>query len=466
MPGAPGFDIDGGEVRLRPETGSAHGGVGDGAAVVLFRVQKSDRGTREIQIMHGVAVRQFGFGERADQTVAAARNVVQVDQLDSKPGAQPRQKFAPSLMDESLKIVASNFSLSVLLELPFIADRDQQVVVKCRGRRRNQRPHVVFRPAAVAVDHVQQSGQRIGQSPIVRQRELAQRTERVGGDVGADEVKIIRMVFEKYGHVAPREITALGAERAAAQMDNERIVAENVAKSGASGAHAKVVFLTVAETEDRIEGSDRVDECPSDIETESDTGRQFRIGRHCSQLERADHRLGVALRRPRIVLAKARQRADFGVVGKRRNGADARVRLRAAHELVEPAAGDDRIGVEQNHVGACARRAHAAIGGQCEADIVLIRDTIDLRQPARSYFFKVGADRRVGRCVVDEQQAVIAVCAQKNAVDAALQIVDGIVDRDDDVDCGAGWVRHQRARASQSFTRNHGSLTHQRALCR
>src|SRR5207302_7499852 len=169
------------------------------------------------------------------------------------------------------------------------------------------------------------SGQRIGQSPIVRQRELAQRTERVGGDVGADEVKIIRMVFEKYGHVAAREITTLGAERAAAQMDHERIVAENVAKSGGSGAHAKVVFLAVAQTEDRIEGSDRVDECPSDIETESDTGRQLWIGRHGSQLERADHRLGIPLRRPRIVLAKAWQRADFGVVGKRGDGADARV---------------------------------------------------------------------------------------------------------------------------------------------
>ena len=118
-------------------------------------------------------------------------------------------------MAEPLKIIASNLSFSVLFELPFIADRDQEVVVKCRGRR-NQRPHVVFRPAAVAVDHVQQSGQRIGQSPIVRQRELAQRTERVRGDVGADEIKIVRMVFEQYGHVAAREITTLGTERAAA----------------------------------------------------------------------------------------------------------------------------------------------------------------------------------------------------------------------------------------------------------
>src|SRR4030081_3868244 len=148
----------------------------------------------------------------------------------------------------------------------------------------------------------------IGQSPIVRQRELAQRTERVRGDVGADEIKIVRMVFQKYGHVAPREITALGAERAAAQMDHERIVAENVAKSGASGAHAKVVFLAVAQTEDRIEGSDRVDECAHDVKTEPYSGRQLRIGWQGGQLERANHRLGIALRRPRIVPAKARQR--------------------------------------------------------------------------------------------------------------------------------------------------------------
>src|ERR1700680_4089686 len=134
---------------------------------------------------------------------------------------------------------------------------------------------------------MQQSGQRIDQSPIVRQRELAQRTQRIRGDVGAHEVKIVWMVFEQYGHVAPREITALGAERTAAQMDHERIVAENVAKSGASGAHAKVVFLAVAQTEDRIEGSDRVDECPPDIETKPDTGRQLRNGLYGVQAHRS-----------------------------------------------------------------------------------------------------------------------------------------------------------------------------------
>ena len=48
----------------------------------------------------------------------------------------------------------------------------------------------------------------------MRQRELAQRAERVGGDVGADEVEIVGMAFEKYGHVALGEITTLDAELA------------------------------------------------------------------------------------------------------------------------------------------------------------------------------------------------------------------------------------------------------------
>src|ERR1700693_6063110 len=121
MLGAPGVDVDAGELGLRGKAGGAYCGVGDGATVDLFRIQESDRGAREIQIMHGVAVRQFGLGKGADQTVAAAGNVVQVDHLDAKPGAQTRQEFAPSLARKPLKIVASNLSSSVLLELPLVA---------------------------------------------------------------------------------------------------------------------------------------------------------------------------------------------------------------------------------------------------------------------------------------------------------------------------------------------------------
>src|SRR5450759_2634922 len=122
MLGAPGLDVDVGERRLCGKAGGAYRGVGNGAAVDLFRIQESDRRAREIQIMHGVAVRQFGLGKRADQTVAAAGNVVQVDHLDAKPGAQTRQKLGPALARKPLKIVASYRSLSVLLELPFVAD--------------------------------------------------------------------------------------------------------------------------------------------------------------------------------------------------------------------------------------------------------------------------------------------------------------------------------------------------------
>src|SRR5450432_270907 len=145
------------------------------------------------------------------------------------------------------------------------------------------------------------------------------------------------MALQQNRHVPLGELSALGTERAAAQMHDERIVAENVAKPGTAGAHAKIILLAVAQPENRIEDADRVDQRPPDIEAESHSCGQVRVRRHGGLLEREDHRLGVALRWPWIILTKARPRTYLGVVGKWRYGADGRIRLRAARELEQAA---------------------------------------------------------------------------------------------------------------------------------
>jgi hypothetical protein len=73
------------------------------------------------------------------------------------------------------------------------------------------------------------------------------------------------MALEQDPHVAVGEIGALVAERAAAQMQDERVLAQHVAITGGRGAHAQVVFLAIAQTEYRIEHSDCVDQRAADV---------------------------------------------------------------------------------------------------------------------------------------------------------------------------------------------------------
>src|SRR5258708_265631 len=99
------------------------------------------------------------------------------------------------------------------------------------------------------------------------------------------------MTLEQQRHVALGEIDALIAERAAAQVQHERVLAEHVAVARRRRAQAEVVFLAVAQAERRVECADRVEQRAADVEAEPDSRRQLRIRRHCRALQRRDQGL-------------------------------------------------------------------------------------------------------------------------------------------------------------------------------
>jgi hypothetical protein len=272
------------------------------------------------------------------------------------------------------------------------------------------------------------------------------------------------MSIEQDSHVSFGKIGALVAERAAAQMQDECILAQHVAIAGSRRAHAKVVFLAVAQAKHRIEHPDRTDQRAADVKAEPDARRQIGIGGDRGAFERSHHRLRVTRRWPAIVFAKAGQRADLRVVGKRRDRSDRRVRCSASCQRIQPAAGHDRVRIEQHQVGACTRGTHTAVGVKREAEIALVGEQLHLRQAARLDLREIRPHGRVGRGVVDDDQTVIAAGVLEDALDAAVQIVRGVVDGDDDVDRHA---RHQRQRlCSQRLSLCHGTDSHQRNVCR
>jgi hypothetical protein len=122
------------------------------------------------------------------------------------------------------------------------------------------------------------------------------------------------------------ELGLLALERTSANVQDERIVAEHIAKPRLRRAHAKIVFFSVPGAKYGIEGTDRVDQPTSYVKAKSNTGRQVRIGRHGRGGERFAQRFAIVDVTQRVVLAKAGKRTDFGVVRKRRDRSDSGVR--------------------------------------------------------------------------------------------------------------------------------------------
>ena len=224
----------------------------------------------------------------------------------------------------------------------------------------------------------------------------------------------------------------LADERAAAQMQHERVVAEHVPVAGAVRAQAEVVLLAVAAPERRVEHADGIDQLALDVEAEADARRQQRIRGHRRGRERGPHRLGVGPVRPDVVGAETRVRADLGVVRPWRDGADVRARRGAAGQRVEPSRGHLGVRIEQHDV--VARQPQAAVGGAGEAEIRPVREQRELRQAARAKAREHVADPGVRRSVVDQDQPVAAARVREHARHAALDVVRRVVHRDHDVD--------------------------------
>ena len=227
-------------------------------------------------------------------------------------------------------------------------------------------------------------------------------------------------------------------EGSPAGMHDERVVREHVAPSCARGAQAQVVLLAVTRAEDRVEDAHRVEHRAAQEEAESDARRDVGVRRHRRRGDRRSVGVGIAPGPPRVVLAEARERADLRVVRERRDRADRRVGRRAMQQGVEPAAGDDRVGVEQDDVR--ARQLHPAIGRPGEAQVDLVAQQQHLRMRAsRSSSAKYAAMAGSGDASSISTRRTSGRRCASTLVDAGADIVRRVVHRHHDV---GGVERH------------------------
>ncbi len=284
--------------------------------------------------------------------------------------------------------------------------------MECLAGRGYECPDVILGAAAVSVDDMQHPGKRFDETAVSRSGQNAKRAERIGVDVIANEIEIARMTRDQQRHIALRQLAPRAAERAAPRVHDKCVVAEDVAEARGRRAHAEVVLLAVAQSEDRIERSDGINQGAADVQAEADASRNVGIRRRSDFAKRACHERRIAIRGPRIVFAEPRQRADLGVIRKRRDRADPPVRRRTAGKRVEPALRDDRIRIEQHHIGVRTRVRHATIRRQREAEILRVREEFETGEDSRSQLVEVARDCIVGRRVVDEHKPVVArACA-------------------------------------------------------
>ena len=273
------------------------------------------------------------------------------------------------------------------------------------------------------------------------------------------------MALEQHAHVALGDLGLAACERFLARVDDERIVGEHVAPARPRGAQAQVVLFAVSRAESfGIEEPDVVEHRAAQVEAESDAGRQVGIHRHRRRGDGCVDGAGIRARRPRVVLAEAREREDLGVVRERRDRPDARIGRRAMHDRVEPTCAHDRVRVQEHHVG--PRQLHAAIGRSGEAQVPFVPQERELRVAALRELREQRRDARIGRGVVDQDDAHVRPQVREHALDADAHVVRRVVDRDDDVDDEVRRRAHSRIFRHKARRRIHGSETHQRRLCR
>ena len=218
---------------------------------------------------------------------------------------------------------------------------------------------------------------------------------------------------------------------------DEGIVAQHVAIARRGRAHAEVVLLAVAQPEHRIEVADRVEQRAPDVHAESDAGRQVGIGRHrglraapapCGSGSRAGgHALFSQKRGSEQISALFENGVIVPMVA-----SDCAQRASASSQPAR----HDRVGIEQHDVGAGARLAHAAIGGQREAEIALVREQHELRQARARELARnmpptrgIGATRRRSAAVGSRPRYARSTLSTQRRRSSC-----GVVHRHDDVD--------------------------------
>jgi len=111
-------------------------------------------------------------------------------------------------------------------------------------------------------------------------------------------------------------------------------------------------------------------------------------------------RFRVAIELPVVVFAEARERADLGVVGERRDRPDTSVGHRAPRQRLDPARCDNRVRIEQNDIG--TRQCHAAIRGQRESQVPRVLEQMKPRIGGSLERCEVVRDAWIRRGIVDQ----------------------------------------------------------------
>src|SRR5262244_4351770 len=103
---------------------------------------------------------------------------MQVNQADTEAGSDAVQQIAPWLVGQSVEVEGADCVGRMFLELPFIADRDQQIVAKGVGRSGDQGSDVIFGPTPVTVHDMKNAIPRSRRFAMLGKRQLAQRPQR------------------------------------------------------------------------------------------------------------------------------------------------------------------------------------------------------------------------------------------------------------------------------------------------
>ena len=156
------------KVGCAREAARAERRVGLRAAVHSVDAEEQDRRAREVEVVDRVTVGNVERSERLDDAVAAARDVVQVDDVDAEGRAEAADEIGPRLALLAHELERAHRAVRLVrLDLPARADRDREVVPIVVSRRVDQCARVVLGAAAVAVDHVQHTVRRRRREGIV-----------------------------------------------------------------------------------------------------------------------------------------------------------------------------------------------------------------------------------------------------------------------------------------------------------
>ena len=200
------------------------------------------------------------------------------------------------------------------------------------------------------------------------------------------------------------------------------------------------ILIVAAAVAFRQHAADGVETVPSDVEAEAYAARKIDrltgIDAGRVTVKPRDHS-GI---RQLIRLERSWKARELAIVGERRDGTDVCGGMRGLPKPLDEAVGDDGIGIEQDDVagGYLAKRP---IDGAGKTEICIIPQDLQIPAPRKS--IKQLTDLRIGRRIVNKDDAMRAAELAQQAVEASLGCRRVGINRNDDCNrcCGIGDAR-------------------------